>query len=62
MLRLLDPVADGGTLGAAVVAVVAGGLFVVAALALAHLLRVREASQLLAPVLRRVPGLRGGPS
>ena len=61
LLRLLDPVADAGTAGSALVAVVAGGFFVVTALTLAHRLRVREASQLLAPVLRRVPGLRGGP-
>jgi putative peptidoglycan lipid II flippase len=62
LLRLLDPLADSGTVGATVVTVVAGGTFLVSALGLAHVLRVREASQLLAPVLRRVPGLRRDPS
>lgn len=54
VLRLGDGIADSGFVGRLVVAGVTGLVFAALALGLAHLLRVREASQLLDPVVRRL--------
>ncbi|KQU68215.1 murein biosynthesis integral membrane protein MurJ [Phycicoccus sp. Root101] len=54
VLRLGQGVTDSGFAGRLVVTVVAGLAFAAAALGLAHAMRVREASQLLDPVVRRL--------
>jgi putative peptidoglycan lipid II flippase len=55
VLQLGDGIADSGFVGRLLVAGVTGLVFAVLALGFAHLLRVREASQLLDPVVRRLP-------
>lgn len=54
VLRLASGLSDTGLGGRLVVVAAAGVVFATVALGLAHVLRVREASQLLDPVLRRL--------
>jgi putative peptidoglycan lipid II flippase len=54
VLQLTEGIADSGFVGGLVVAGAAGLVFAALALGFAHLLRVREASQLLDPVVRRL--------
>ena len=54
VLQLGDGIADSGFVGRLVVVGVTGLVFAALALGLAHLLRVREASQLLDPLVRRL--------
>ncbi len=54
VLRLASGLSDTGLGGRLVVVAAAGVVFATVALGLAHVLRVREASQLLDPVVRRL--------
>jgi putative peptidoglycan lipid II flippase len=54
LVAWLESTLSGGRLSSAIELVVGGGLFLVMVLVLAHLMKVEEVGQLLAPVTRRV--------